>query len=109
MNYLDNILLHCPKAVKLEESDFAVPHQSISPREILQNWVRNDSDTAVHEPVVDWHGGDIHPNSIREFEDDFEAMEYLADLTSKPVSIDSVGNPVESDPVDSHETTSTAE
>lgn len=75
-----------------DDLDMTVPHQSISPREILQNWVRNDMDTEVHTPVEDWHGGDVHPNSIREFEDNFEVMEYVAEMTSQPVTLDNVGD-----------------
>lgn len=88
MNYLDKLRIYCPKALKCHDSDFAVPHQAISPREILEHWVRNDTDTDIHEPVEDWHGGEIHPNSIREFEDNLEALEYISEMTSSPVTID---------------------
>lgn len=97
MNYLDKIRKQCPKSVFSDDTDMAIPHQALSPREILANWVRNDDDTVVHESVDDWHGGDVHPNSIREFEDDFEAMEYVAEMTHSPVSIDADGNPAVSE------------
>lgn len=98
LNYLQKLKVNCPQVVVGDDLDMTVPHQSISPREILQNWVRNDSETEVRTPVEDWHGGDVHPNSIREFEDDFEVMEYVAEKTSQAVTLDNLGDPTPSDP-----------
>lgn len=98
INYLGKLKANCPHVVIGDDLDMTVPHQSISPREILESWVKNDAETEIHTPVEDWHGGDVHPNSIREFEDDFEAMEYVADMTSQPVTMDNVGNPTPADP-----------
>lgn len=98
MNYIQKLKFNCPTLVAGNEIDMAVPHQSISPREILDSWVKNDMDTDVHQPVEDWNGGNVHPNSIREFEDNFEAMEYIADMINSPVTLKDVGQKVPLDP-----------
>lgn len=97
MNYLHKLKFYCPKPLQCNDIDLAIPHQSISPREILEHWVRNDADTDIHTPVEDWRGGDVHPNSIREFEDNFEALEYISEITSSPVTLDNLHNSLPAD------------
>lgn len=96
ISYLQRLQINAQKPVVMSDQVFTIPHQAVTPRQILESWVKNDYDTTEHQPTLDWNGGDVHPQSIRTFDDKFEVMEYLADIEGEPVTLDNLGNPTTS-------------
>lgn len=94
ISYMQRLQIHAPKPVVMSDEVFTIPHQAVTPRQILESWIRNDYDTTEHQPTLDWKGGDVHPQSIRTFDDKFEVMEYIAEVQGEPVTTDNLGNAV---------------